>query len=750
MEAVNRQKINFVIPVVLLILVAIVTIYATSINWSGTVQRMETELGEQVVNQASLLCNKMDNSFSVLNGLVATYTREDIDVLDDMKKKLQQNAEKTDFVTLSFIYPDGHLYRSDGRDLDVSDRWYFKECMQGEKLVALLKNPEMDDASKIGMGVPVRLEGEVVGVLLGTYDMETFRELFEECISGVSDLSYICTSDGKYIIGTRHAVEVMEAYQPGFEENGSFFAVIENSFFSKSSEEVVKDRMKNMQGGQAAYTYYSEKRYTNYVPVGINDWFIISVLPEEQIHAEAMQAVSNSYVTLAVVMIAIITIILLLAYREHKQALREQEKAREIQYRLDHDDLTGVLCEKVFMRRVEEQLPLVLPDENCLIYLDVYKFKLINEMFGYEKGNELLCLIADELHQLARRYHGLCGRISGDKFILFMPHKEEVITLFHTRKRNTKKILPIEIYLHYGIYVIKDNTIPVNRMIDCAQLAQKAVKGNYDNYVSYYNEQIKQQVVKEQEIISSMEQALANGEFIIYLQPQYNYKEGTVSGAEALVRWNHPEKGLIPPGDFIPVFETNGFIIKLDEYVWEQVCKLQRRWIDEGKKPLPISVNVSRADLLKGCVAEKLAGLIEKYKLTPDLICVEVTETAYMDNPQKLVMEIDKLKENGLLVEMDDFGSGYSSLNMLKDVSIQVLKTDLKFLAGDGIEARKERILDSIISMAHQMGLFVIAEGVETKEQADYLLKLNCEHMQGYYFSRPIPIEAFEKMVYGD
>lgn len=748
MKAASRRRLNFILPIVLLFCVAVITIVATSMNWSGTVEKMEKELGEQIVNQASVLCSKMDNNFSVLNGLAATYTKEDIENLDNIEEKLRRCAEKTDFVTLSFIYPNGYLQRSDGRELDVSNRWYFKQCMEGEKFVAVLKNSEMDDAPKIGMGVPLYMEGEIVGALLGTYDTETFQQLFENCISGGGDLAYICASDGKYITATTHAAQVMEEYEPGFTQNGSFFDIFAKSDFSKSSAEIIEDKMKNMMGGQAAYTYHMEKRYTTYEPLGINDWFIISVLPEEQIYAQAMQDASFSYVMLAVVMITIIGFILFLAYREHKQALREKEKANEIQYRLDHDDLTGILCEKVFMRQLEERLPSILPEEYCLIYLDVYKFKLINEMFGYEKGNELLCTIADELHQLTKQYNGLCGRISGDKFILFIPHKEGVIHLFDARKEYVKKILPIEIYLYYGVYVIKDTMIPVNRMIDCAQLAQKAVKGNYDNYVSYYNEQIKQQIVKEQEIISSMTQALENGEFIIYLQPQYNYKERRISGAEALVRWKHPEKGLIPPGDFIPVFETNGFIIKLDENVWEQVCKLLRKWLDEGKTPLPISVNVSRADLLKGCVAEKMTGLIEKYGLTPDMIRVEVTESAYMDNPQQLIMEIDKLRDSGLLVEMDDFGSGYSSLNMLKDVPIQVLKTDLKFLAGSGIETRKEHILDSIISMAHQMGMFVIAEGVETKEQADYLLKLNCEHMQGFYFSRPVPVDEFEKMVY--
>ncbi len=743
-----KQRFNFIIPIVILSLIAIIMIFATSKNWSGTVGRMEKELGEQVVDQASMLCNKMDNTTSVLSGLAATFIREDIENPDSMNDKLQRCAEKTDFVTVSYIYSDGYLIRSDGKELDVSDRWYFEKGMKGEAFTALLKNSEMDASPKIGMGVPVWVEGNIEGVLLGTYDTETFRETFEECVAKDNELSYICSSDGGYIIGTSAAEKVMEGYHPGFAQNGNFFDVLTKSDFSRSSAEFVKDNMASMSGGRAVYSYHGEKRYTTYEPMGINDWFMVSVLPEEQIYIQAMREASFSYIMLAMVMITIIGVILFLAYYEHKQALKEKSRVKEIQYHLEHDDLTGILCEKVFMQRVEERLESIAPEEYCIIYLDVYKFKLINEMFGYDKGDELLCVLAEELNQLAWDNNGLCGRISGDKYILFLPNKEELIRDIQSKKNDIKKILPIEIYMHYGVYVIKDTTIPVNRMVDSAQLAQKSVKGNYDNYVAYYDERIKNQIVKEQEIISSMTQALENGEFIIYLQPQYNYREGKINGAEALVRWKHPEKGLISPGDFIPVFESNGFIIKLDENVWEQVCKLQRKWIDEGKKTLPISVNVSRADLLKGAVAAKLTSLIEKYGLTSDLIRVEVTESAYMDNPQQLIMEIDNLRNSGLLVEMDDFGSGYSSLNMLKDVPIQALKTDLKFLAGSGIETRKERILDSIITMAHQMEMLVIAEGVETKEQADYLLGLNCENMQGFYFSRPVPVEEFEKMVY--
>lgn len=728
--------------------IAIAMLLATTRNWGGTVERMEKSLGEQSVSQASVLCDKINGNLSLLDGLATTYGGEDFNDTEFVLNTLAQYAKKTDFVTVSYVNREGYLYRSDGKELDVADRWYFEKAMRGEDFVALFRNSEMDDSAKIAMGVPVRMDGEVCGVLIGTYDMNTFRDVFTACVPGGNSLSYLCSSDGKFIIGTEYAERELESYIQGFSETGNFFTILEDSDFTRSTAEIVRNTMEIGEGGIAAYSYLGERRYTTYEPIGVGDWYLVKVLPEEQIYTQAMREAGFSYIMLAVILIVIIGMILYLAYYEHMQALKEKRRVDEIQYHLDHDDLTGIYSEKVFLHKVEEKLRTAEPDEYCIVYLDIFKFKLINEMFGYEKGDELLCVLAEDLNQLAWDNDGFCGRISGDKFVLFIPHKEEIISQFRTKKNKGGKLLPIDIYLHYGVYVIKDLSIPADRMVDNAQLAQKAVKGDYGNYVSYYDEEIRKKNVKEQEIISSMTQALADGEFVIYLQPQYNYREEKVTGAEALVRWKHPEKGLISPGEFIPVFERNGFIIELDENVWEQVCKLQRKWLDEGRTPLPISVNVSRADLLKGEVAKKLTGLIEKYGLTADLIRVEVTETAYMDNPQQLVAEIDALRAGGLLVEMDDFGSGYSSLNVLKDLPIQVLKTDLKFLAGAGIETRKERILGSVINMAHQIGMVVIAEGVETKEQADYLLNLECENMQGFYFARPMPVEEFEKMVF--
>lgn len=749
-ESFGRKTINIAIPIVLFVIVLAVAIGGSAVSWRFTVRRMQEALRTQVINQVESVHVQLENQVQVLNGIATSLNSRDLQNMSLIREQLDRSAEQTEFSSVAFAYPNGLIYRNDGRKTDVSDREYFQKGMQGESCIQFLRDSRMDDTYKLVISVPLLIGGEVKGVIAATYEDEAFQRLFENSLSGVSALSYICESDGRYIMGTKKAVETMEMYEPGITMNGGFFDILAKSEFSQSTMEEIVSNMAAGEGGQAAYVYFDDRRYTTYEPIGINDWYVVAVLPESQIYNQAMDAARISNVLLALAMAVIFFIVVYIVVREHKQALKEKSRAEKFQYHLEHDDLTGLLCEKTFQERVTEKLPDIYPDSYCIVYLDIYKFKLINEMFGYEKGNELLCAIAKELQELADTHDGLCGRISGDKFVLFVPHIEVILSQFRRGKKKFREIIPIDIYLHHGIYVIADTTVPVAQMIDGALIAQKTIKGNYDNYVAYYDQKLKEQIVKEQEIISSMTDALDNGEFIVYLQPQYNYRDGSVSGAEALVRWKNPQKGLISPGEFIPVFETNGFIIRLDENIWEQVCMLLRKWIDAGRKPLPISINVSRADLLKGRVANKLMGLIEKYDLSPNLLRVEITESAYMDNPQKLIAEINSLSECGFMVEMDDFGSGYSSLNMLKEIPLNVLKTDLKFLTGAGIEGRKERILDSVIKMAHQMGMFIIAEGVETKEQADRLLQLDCEFMQGYHFSRPIPVQEFEKLIYGE
>ncbi len=741
-QKINKRfaRIRSAIPTLLLLAVLAAAFLGTVISWNFIVEETKAEQAREVEHQALALYDEIGRQLAILDGYSASFTRENIESHSSLMEKLERCVENTEYSYVCFARPDGTLYRNDSVMVHVSHRYYFRQTMQGERVVEFLVNSFIDDTSRVGMAVPVILNGETVGVLLGLHDRADFQTLFERSFSEITTFTYLCDSEGNLIMGTENAERFLAEAGFGSAEGSNYMDILEGSLFTAGSKEQVEEHMRAGMSGQVEYSYKGDKRYATYLPLGVNDWYIVSVLHESLIYEDAIGVTGIFYGIIFLTMVAVLFIIVYILRRERKRALLEKEK-------FDHDALTGALAEKAFLERLRERLPEMQPGEYCLVYLDIYKFKLINEIFGYAKGNELLCALADELQKLTQACGGLCGRISGDCFVLLLPHREELIREFNTKKYRKERIIPMDLYLHYGIYVIRNTEIPADRMVDAAKLAQKMVKGNYDNCVCYYDDRIKQRLLKEQEIVSAMASALEKGEFVLYLQPQYNYRNKAISGAEVLVRWNSPANGLIPPGEFIPVFETNGFIMRLDEYIWEQACRLQRRWLDEGRHIVPVSVNVSRADLLKGDIAKKMTDLVEKYGLTADLLRIEITESAYMDNPQQMISEITQLAECGFTVEMDDFGSGYSSLNMLKDVPFHVLKTDLKFLSATGNESRRVHILDSVIRMAHGMGMTVVAEGVETQEQADYLLGLNCEQMQGYYFSRPVPVEQYEQLL---
>lgn len=231
----------------------------------------------------------------------------------------------------------------------------------------------------------------------------------------------------------------------------------------------------------------------------------------------------------------------------------------------------------------------------------------------------------------------------------------------------------------FGIYVIEDHLMPPDIILDRATLAAKCVKSNSRISYAYYSDEIRRAVETEQRITNEMNSALANDQFVVHLQPKYSLQTNTPVGAEALVRWIHPQRGMVSPGEFIPVFEKNGFITKLDYCVWEKTCKLLRRWIDEGKPLLPISVNVSRVNLYNPMLVDNICELVEKYNIPPRLLNLELTESAYTDNPDVMRLAMEKFQKKGFVIMMDDFGTGYSSLNILKDIAVDVLKIDMRF-----------------------------------------------------------------------
>ncbi len=419
-------------------------------------------------------------------------------------------------------------------------------------------------------------------------------------------------------------------------------------------------------------------------------------------------------------------------------------------YQSNFDVLTGLYNRKTFVDQAVQLLKNKPAGSYVVISIDLNNFKIINDRYGHVVGDKTLRLLGESLLRYRHNDENIVvGHDVADTFLLLRPNtltlQEDLLNTVRDEER--KLGIPLQVTFRLGIFVVDDPSLDVNLMIDRAMLAQISLKGHSESRLAFYDEAMRQQLLDEQQMTEEMENALAERQFQVWFQPQYDYDTGTLIGAEALVRWQHPQKGLLQPGKFIPLFERNGFITRLDAFVWEESCRYLKLWRqDASKKELPVSVNVSRVDLYNPELCTHLHDLVQKYDLKPALLKLEITESAYVENSTQLIKTVDQLHALGFSVEMDDFGSGYSSLNMLKMVPVDILKLDMRFLEM-GNEERGGNILSSVIRMAHWLKLPVVAEGVETQTQADYLKSLNCALMQGYYFAKPMPAAEFSKLL---
>ncbi|HBG1678652.1 TPA: bifunctional diguanylate cyclase/phosphodiesterase, partial [Clostridioides difficile] len=394
------------------------------------------------------------------------------------------------------------------------------------------------------------------------------------------------------------------------------------------------------------------------------------------------------------------------------------------------------------------------PEEYALFYIDVDKFKYINDMFGYDMGNDTLIHISNTIASELKEDE-IFARVSADHFVLLIKYKtdDDIKTRLNNIYNKVQilsnpKINYYKLILDCGIYKISKSDNDINTIMDRANTARKTIKGGHKNSFAFYDKEMHKKILKEKEIENSMVDALNNGEFIVYFQPKYSLSDYQIIGAEALVRWDNPQKGLIPPIEFIPVFERNGFIVNIDFYVFEEVCKKIREWMDEGQKVVPISVNLSRMHFVNSNFIEKFKLIVDKYKIPTRLIELELTETAVLDNIEGLLDTMNNLKEKGFVISMDDFGTGYSSLNLLKELPVDILKLDRAFFTEKDESNNEKIVISNVIKMAKELKMKVISEGVETISQVEFLKQIGCDMVQGYLFSKPMPVKEFEKIAF--
>lgn len=396
-------------------------------------------------------------------------------------------------------------------------------------------------------------------------------------------------------------------------------------------------------------------------------------------------------------------------------------------------------------RRNVNNLLLSATKDVAFIQFDIRKFKIVNDLYGEKFGDEILDFIKKQLsiHCSDEQYF---VNLRSDVFMVVTEYdvEEELIDFIHKLDQDISNFKDVKLQLSYGVYTVEDKKMELRQMEDRAAMARKAAKNNILANILFYKEQFKESLYNRKFIEENMQAAIAERQFMMYLQPKYSITKNEIIGAEALVRWRHPERGMIFPNQFIPVIEENGFIRKVDYYIWAEACRFIRKCEDAGIMTCPVSVNVSRVHLRDDECIKVLSDMIKSNGIPKHLLELEITETA---DDQQVSLKALQLKEEGFTLLMDDFGSGYSSLNILLETPFDVIKLDKKFMENMMVSGKGRLILEQVVSMADKLDLGLLAEGVETKDQIELLQSIGCDQVQGYYYAKPMPEEEFFELL---
>lgn len=416
----------------------------------------------------------------------------------------------------------------------------------------------------------------------------------------------------------------------------------------------------------------------------------------------------------------------------------------------ENDALTGLYTKDFFFRH-SERFDRYYPDADMdALVINVNRFHLVNEIYGRITGDSILKSIADSITAILSETNGIACRVDPDMFCIYITHHDSYDHMLNSIADELKKISGnSNVSLRMGVYHLADKALDIETRFDRAALAGNVLRGSYTTAYSVYDSKMHENEVFSEKLVGDMDAGVSEKQFRVYYQPKYDIKNDkpVLSSAEALIRWEHPELGMVGPAMFVPLFEENGLVQKLDHYVWHEAAAQAKQWKDRYGVAIPISVNVSRVDIYDPDLEQELLDIVHQNGLEPSEYHLEITESAYTDNSEQIIETVKKLRDDGFRVEMDDFGAGYSSLNMLAALPIDALKLDMGFVKKITESEKDYKMVRLMMDIAGYLNIPVIAEGVETKEQFDLLKKAGCDIIQGFYFSKPVPPEEFEKFI---
>ncbi|MEG2214342.1 MAG: EAL domain-containing protein [Oscillospiraceae bacterium] len=706
---------------------------------SGYLQEISKLLAENV-------SRVINDNISVLGTVFTVMQTSEASTFDQFRPIALEQKKYWNYQNFFVVDENGVAYDSDGNSTMFDAEMLLRDVIVMNK-PSIAPSITVDGRDSAMFAIPVSgltLDGIEVRALAASYSLSTFDRMLSMTAFEGEAYAHIIRKDGSVVI--RSTSE--KARQTGYNILNS---LADADFGHGESLDCVKNGIALGNNGIATFDMDGLTEYMAYTPIVGQDWSLLVFVPVSVVSEKSLLLLRLTimFCTLISISFTVLIVFLALSFYRNKHSLEQVAYV---------DPTTGG---NTILKFYEEAQRLLAKPAGrvpyAMIYMNIKKFKVLNEQFGKKNCDQFL---RSAQYAISHDLTGdeCVGRLGADNFCILLRYFGEEALTERFSKWRSEAALNVEengsLWLphqtEFGIFVIDDPELPLPHMIDRAKLALTENSNRMKNKIRYaiYNEEVRRILLREKHMEDRMEDALENHEFEVYLQPKYNTQTERIGGAEALVRWNSPKDGMIYPDEFIPLFEKNGFVVQVDLFVFEEVCRTLERWTREGIPPIKISANCSRNHLKSQNFLDNYRRIAEKYILPPGVLELELTESAVFEDVNSLTSIIQDIHDLGFSCSMDDFGSGYSSLNLIRDIPVDTLKLDKVFFNNVSYDtSRTESVVGSIITMAKALNMSTVAEGVEERVQVDMLKKLNCDYIQGYYFARPMPIKDFEKLL---
>ncbi len=745
------KQIYFIVGITILFLVVVAVCFVANILMKES-QSVKDYMLQSVKQTASNLNSRVSNSINEMKILSLKFQNEvDINSEYSISAFLKKHIDDYDYQRLIFAYPDGRTLRYQHNEGKLSSISWLKEpkfytSIQGINVFTLTSPNSSAPSGYVNeFAVPVYdNNGKIIGVLASQVYASNYIRIL-----GYNDYSeqgyvYIVNLDGEYVIKSPRDKS----------EFNNFFDM--DVKYIGTDKETVQNAIKHKQQISFLCMYKLKKYVITFSPIRDRDTSVMVAVP-----ASVLMLHVNSLLVGIICIVCIIALLIIwLIYYSHN-LLEEEEK---LIYNIAFvDKVTGGANKNKFVLYAKSVLKNWMSehkDNYAIIALDVATFNSINELYGLKRSHKILKDIYNIINDNITE-GSICIRDFDAKYLVLYKYdkQEDIVSNFINKVLEEVKIynetymthffsdtgitISSRITMFFGVYLITDLSYTVEQMCENAYMAKKSIKGSVLNSYKFYDDTFRVKRLQNKIIEDEMYSALKDNQFKMYLQPKFDIKTLEVVGAEALVRWVHPTKGIIPPSNYIPLFEQNGFILELDNCIWRQACAFLSERKKTCKKMFPISVNVSRIHMNDDLFVDELVSLVQEYEIEPAYLELEVTESACLEDESRFKEILEKLSKNGFTISIDDFGTGYSSLNMLRELSVNILKMDRGFIKDTISDKKGQIIVQNIIHMAKELNMAIVAEGIETEEQAEFLRNIGCDIAQGFLYGKPSDLKTF-------